>query len=84
MLSRVIKTKHMKTLISKQFTLKFRDFSIGLIMAIGTPLLYLAQEVIPGWNADPFVKAGISAGITYLIKNFVEPTKKVTVETPKK
>lgn len=74
----------MKTLISKQFTLKLRDFSIGLIMAIGTPLLYLAQEMVPGWDADPFVKAGISAGITYLIKNFVEPTKLVTVQKPDK
>lgn len=69
----------MKTLISTQFTLKLRDFLIGLIMAVGTPLLYLAQELIPGWNADPFVKAGISAGITYLIKNFIEPTKVVTI-----
>lgn len=72
----------MKTLISTQFTLKTRDFLIGLLMAVGTPLLYLAQEMIPGWDADPFVKAGISAGITYLIKNFVEPTKIVTVQNP--
>lgn len=72
----------MKTLISTQFTLKLRDFLYGLIMAVGTPLLYLAQEMIPGWDADPFVKAGISAGITYLIKNFVEPSKVVTVTKP--
>lgn len=72
----------MKTLISTQFTLKLRDFLIGLFMAVGTPLLYLAQEMIPEWTADPFVKAGLAAGVTYLIKNFVEPSKVVTVTKP--
>lgn len=47
-------------------------------MAVGTPLLYLAQELIPGWEADPFVKAGLSAFVTYLIKNYFDKPKVVT------
>jgi len=40
-----------------------------------TPMLYIIQEMIPGYNLDPIVQAGLSAGISYLIKNFLEPTK---------
>lgn len=67
-----------KVILSEQFKLQTRDFLRGLIMAVGTPLLYLLQEVIPGWDADPFVKAGLSAGVTYIIKNLVEGPKVVT------
>jgi hypothetical protein len=66
----------MKTkVISKQFHLAWRDTARGLIIAVVTPMLYVIQEMIPGWDADPIIKAGISAGISYLLKNFFEPTK---------
>lgn len=67
-----------RVILSEQFSLKWRDALRGFIMAVGTPLLYMAQEMIPGWVADPFVKAGISAGLTYIIKNFIEPAKVIT------
>lgn len=66
---------------SKQFSLKLNDFWKGLILAVGTPLLYLAQELIPNWNANAFIKAGIAALITYLIKNFVTPSS-IVVKDP--
>jgi len=52
------------------FTLKVRDFLKGLIMAVGTPVLYMVQELIPNWPLNPIEKAGLSALVTYLIKNF--------------
>ena len=49
-------------------------------MAIGTPVLYLVQELIPGWNIDPIYKAGISAAIAYLIKNYFTDDNKTAVK----
>jgi len=66
-----------KKVISKQFSLKLRDFSRGFILAVLTPVLYIIQEMIPGYNLDPIFKAGLSAGVSYLIKNFLEPTKSI-------
>lgn len=63
----------MNIFTSKQFTLNWRDLLKGLIMAIGTPVLYLIQEMIPGWNLDPIAQAALSALITYLLKNFFAP-----------
>lgn len=67
-----------KVHLSEQFKLKAADFLKGLILAVGTPVLYLLQEMIPGWEADPFVKAALSAFVTYLLKNLVEPAKVIT------
>lgn len=67
-----------KVILSEQWKLQATDFIKGLILAVGTPLLYLLQEVIPGWNIDPFVQAGLSAGVTYLIKNLIEKPKVIT------
>lgn len=72
-----------KTIVSKQFTLKARDFLKGLFMAVATPALYIVQEMIPGWNIDPILQASISAGISYLLKNYFESTKEVTIKTAK-
>lgn len=49
--------------------LKVRDLLKGLILAVGTPVLYFIQELIPHWNIPPIAKIAISAGITYLLKN---------------
>lgn len=72
----------------KNIGLKTRDFLKGLIMAIGTPVLYMVQEMVPGWNIDPIYKAAISAAATYLLKNFltddVAAAKKVIREEAKK
>lgn len=70
------------------FKLKLRDWLKGLIMAIGTPVLYLAQELIPSWNLPPLAKAAIAAAITYMLKNFftddVKVAEKVLNEDAKK
>lgn len=72
------KTKNMsKKVISKQFSLKLRDVSRGFVIAVLTPMLYIIQEMIPGYELDPILQAGLSAGISYLIKNFLEPTKTI-------
>ena len=68
-----------KKLVSSQFDLKWRDGLRGLIMAVGTPVIYAVQELIPGWEIDPVLKIAISAGLTYLLKNFFEPTKIIEV-----
>lgn len=74
-----------KVILSEQFKLKALDFLNGAILAVGTPLLYLAQELIPNWDANPFIKAGISALIAYLIKNFfTKPQVITTYQTNKK
>ena len=39
-------------------------------MAIGTPALYLLQEMIPGFDIHSMYKIAISASVTYLLKNF--------------
>lgn len=52
------------------YSLKILDFLRGAILAIGTPVLYVLQEMIPGYDLNPLLKVAISALITYLIKNF--------------
>lgn len=67
-----------KVILSKQYSLKIPDGIKSFIMAVGTPVLYALQELIPGWNAPPVVKIGVSAGITYLIKNYFAGPKVIT------
>lgn len=55
---------------SKFLSLNWRDFLRGWIMAIGTPLLYLLQEMIPGFDINSMYRIAISASVTYLLKNF--------------
>jgi hypothetical protein len=64
--------------------LNWQDFFKGLIMAVGTPVLYLLQELIPHWNLSPIEKAAISASVTYLLKNFFTPTPKTVQIDPSK
>lgn len=61
---------------SELFELNWRDTLKGMIIAVGTPLLYYVQEVIPGLtNLEPIVKIALSAFVTYLIKNFLSDDK---------
>ena len=52
------------------YSLKILDFLRGAIMAIGTPVLYILQQMIPGYHLGPIVEVALSALVTYLIKNF--------------
>lgn len=67
-----------KVILSKFGSLNWADLGKGAIMAVGTPVLYMVQELIPGWNADPIVKAALGALITYLIKNITSPAAVIT------
>lgn len=60
--------------------LNWRDFLMGWIMAIGTPIIYVIQELIPSWDIDPIYKVAISASLTYLIKNFFTRAEKPNIQ----
>ena len=65
--------------LSKQFSLKWRDFARGLIIAILTPSLLIIQQSLEAnslvFNWHQIGMAAIAGGAAYLIKNFLEPTK---------
>jgi hypothetical protein len=63
---------------SQLFSLKARDFLKSFVIAIGTPILYVLQELIPNWPLNPIEKAGLSAGVTYLLKNLFTDDIKVS------
>ncbi len=64
-----------------RYSLKLKDWLKGLILAVGTPVLYVVQELIPNWPLSPIEKAAISAFITYLIKNFFTDDIKAAEKT---
>lgn len=68
-----------KVITSKQFQINTRDFLKGMILAVGTPVLYALQELIPVWEIDPIYKIAISGLVSYLLKNFFERDRVITV-----
>jgi hypothetical protein len=58
------------TTTSSFLSLNWKDTLKAFILAVGTPVLYLVQEKIPGYNVDPYVKVALAAGVSYLLKNF--------------
>lgn len=66
---------------STKWTLQARDFLKGLVIAVGTPVLYLLQELIPNWPLNQIEKAALSAFVTYLVKQFVTDDIKVAHKT---
>ena len=75
----------METIIKKQFTLKGRDFAIGLLIAVLTAVLTLVLATVQAGSLDfdweAIGASGIAAGVSYLLKNWLEPTKVVKVIT---
>lgn len=71
-----------------RFALQAGDFLKSLILGIGAPILYVVQEMIPGWDIPPIAKVAIAATVTYLLKNFFngpslivhDPSKKMIEE----
>lgn len=55
---------------STRFTVKLRDWLKGLIMGVGTPVLYLLQELIPNYPLTPIEKTALSAFVAYMLKNY--------------
>jgi len=56
-----------KVFTSKKWTVNWYDIGQGFIMAVGAPVLYYLQTLIPGWD-NPLIQAAISAGTTYIVK----------------
>lgn len=77
-----------KVILSKQYSWNFRDFINGAFLAIGTPVLYLLQEMIPVWQNDNLfgmgpgitvlIKTALGALVSYMIKTFVDQPKVTT------
>lgn len=73
-----------KTILSKQFTLKWRDGIRGLVMAvIGavlTPVLqsFQAGDLTVNWQS--MLNVAIITGSGYILKNWLEPTKEITIK----
>jgi hypothetical protein len=65
--------------ISKQFSLKWRDIVRGFILAVLTPALLIIQQSLEAnsltFNWHQIGMASIAGGLAYLVKNFFEPTK---------
>lgn len=55
---------------SKLFGVNVLDFLKGLILAVGTPLLYFLQELLPSLGMAEWQKIALSALIAYIIKQF--------------
>jgi hypothetical protein len=67
-----------KVILSKFGSLNLSDANKGVIVAALTALLYVVQELIPGWNIGPQAKAAISALVGYLLKNYLSPAAVIT------
>jgi hypothetical protein len=59
--------------MSKLYKIDWKDFLKGLILGVGTPVLYYLQELIPTLSdLSTIAKIAISAFIAYVIKNFLQ------------
>lgn len=70
-----------KKVISKQFSLKWRDAIRGLIIAVLTPAIVIIQQSLEAgvfvFDLKTIAMAAIGGGVAYLVKNFLEPTKTI-------
>jgi hypothetical protein len=56
---------------SKLFNLNIKDFLKGLVLAVGTPLIYLLQELLPTFGLTQWQQVALSAFIAYILKNYL-------------
>ena len=70
-----------KKVISKQFSLKWRDAVRGLIIAVLTPAIVIIQQSLKAgvfvFDLKTIGMAAVGGGLAYLAKNFLEPTKTI-------
>lgn len=75
----------MKTIISKQFRLQGRDVARGALIAALTSVLTLVLDTVQAGSLTFDWKligtTGLTAGVSYLLKNWLEPTRVVNVIT---
>lgn len=72
----------MKVTTKQKYTLQSRDFWIGLLQAVGTVVITLILDQIKaglGYDWSMIFDAAIAAALTYLLKNFFEPTKTIAI-----
>lgn len=72
----------MKIQTKEQFSITGRDFWLGLLQAVGTVVLTLILEQVKqglGYDWAVIIDAAFAAAITYLLRNFFEPTKTVAI-----
>jgi hypothetical protein len=73
-----------KTILSKQYQLSMFDILKGLLMAVLTPALFIVQQSLEkgeltfDWKS--IALASVSGGLAYLLKNFFETTRRITID----
>ena len=77
----------MTTTTSKKFSLKLSDWLKALLVAIATPVIAIIIKSLDAgvltFNWKNILIAGLSAGLAYLVKNFLTPAQIViTNPTP--
>lgn len=68
---------------STRFSVSLKDAGKGLIVALGSPILYYLQTLLP-IETPPEVKGIISVFCTYIIKNFFTDDVKAAENTIEK
>jgi len=72
-----------KIITSRQFSLKFRDFLKGALMAVLVPCLLIVQQSLDkgeftfNWKAIGMTAVG--SFVAYLLKNFVDKPKVIMI-----
>ena len=77
-----------KEIVSKQFTLEWRDILKGFLMAVLTPAIVIFQQSLDAgqliFNWKAIGMAAVGGGFAYLVKNFLEPSKVIEIKQVKK
>lgn len=75
-----------KTIVSKQWTLQLRDFikgaALAVIAAIITPIIQSLGNGALTIDWPIIGNTALIAFLGYIAKNYVEPTKEVTINKP--
>ena len=71
---------------SKQFTLNVRDLLRGFLMTAGGAIIAPLIESLKDWsfvaNWHTIVGGALTAGLTYLLKNFFQPSQTIIASKP--
>lgn len=74
------------TTTSKKFSLKLSDWLKALLLAVATPVLTIIMNSLNAgvltFNWKNILITGLSAGIAYIIKNYLTPAQVVITNAP--
>lgn len=69
----------MKTIVSKQYSLKLRDYVKGALMAVLVPCLLIIQQSLDkgqwSFNWKQIGMTAVGSFLAYIIKNFLDKPK---------